>query len=278
MFNRHSDPDQIVTEDSNEKLVLARLNYLRFWGVVSLALALVSAVGTIMVGLYWLGIPVVLAYLVLGVLLVLSDRTITFDATQGVVIFSTRLAAWDWKTGAVPMARIASIYLDFEEYHDYSAWSFYTPREKIVRKWRIFLVLRDRKTVTVVRQVYHYSPDTVENLARQTVRWERLAERLCQVTDKLLVRTPTVPGRAPHTFVDVVNQIVQRRLAGLPDADVLKHRSIRLRSHPTGGMEIIVDGVNHRELGEIDDPAVGRFIREAVDEWQRFVGGYPTDR
>jgi hypothetical protein len=277
MISRFTNPDQLVKEDTGLRLVLARPQLFKLWGGVSLALALLTLVGTLSAGIYLIGGVVVLAYLGLGVLLVLSDRVVTFDAAQQAAIFSTRLLSREWQNRVISFEDIGSIYLDFEEHHYYSALTIYTPKEKISRKWLIFLVLRDRETVTVARRVERATPDRAPNLTKQTAAWEKLAERLCQLTDKLLIRTPSVPGRAPHTFVDVVNQIVQRRLAALPETAALKDRSIRLRSHPTGSMEIIVDGTHHRELSDITEPEVRELIQEAVDDWQGFAAGLPND-
>jgi hypothetical protein len=277
MINRFTDPDQLVKEDAGSRLVLARPQLFKLWGGVSLALAFLTLVGTLSAGIYLIGGLVVLAYLGLGVLLVLSDRLVTFDVAQQAAIFSTRLLSREWQHRVIPFEDIASVYLDFEEHHYYSALTIYTPKEKISRKWLIFLVLRDRETVTVARRMERYPPHRARNLAKQTAAWEKLAERLCQLTDRLLIRMPSVPGRAPHTFVDVVNQIVQRRLANLPETAILKDRSIRLRSHPNGSMEVIVDGANYRELSDIAEPEVRELIQEAVNDWQGFAAGLPSD-
>ncbi len=77
-----------------------------------------------------------------------------------------------------------------------------------------------------------------------------------------------LPGPVPQTFVDVIDQIVQRRLANLPTAEHLGQQSIRLRSHPTGRLEFIVNGTNYREIKDIPDHNVRDLIQAAVEDWQ----------
>lgn len=266
-------PEQLIKEDSPRRLVLARLNKFKVWGGVSLGLAAILAWATVALGINWVGGIVVLLYLGLGLWLVTSRSTITFDIPAQVVYFSTHHLLLERKGKPIPFADIAAVYLDYEEQVYHSARTIYVPKEKVRRKWYIFLVLKNKQTVTIARHWSSYPLAQAPVLSKQTVAWENLAEKICAATDKLLVRTPSVPGRAPYTFVDVINQIVQRRLAALPPGDALNDRTVRLRSHPNGTLEIIVNGVKYGELGDVPDLAVRNLIQAAVEEWQSFAAG-----
>lgn len=276
MFGLFINPDQLIKEDTPSRLVLAGLNRLKLWGAISLILALFSLPVTIATGTYLVGGALTVLYIGLGVWLVTSTRSITFDLSQQAVVFSTHFLLLERKTRFIPFAEIATVYLDFEEQVHHSIVTISVPQERIRHKWSVFLALNNEQTVTLAyhRKVHH--ADRMPNLSRQTAAWERLATRICAVTDKLLIRTPSVPSRTPHTFVNVIDQILQRRLAALSPTDRLTDRSVRLRSHPNGSLEIVVDGVVYRNLSDISSPDVRDLIQEAVDEWKRLNGDSTT--
>lgn len=270
MFSPSNNPEQLIKEDTPNQLILAGFHKMKIWGLLSLILAVITAVATISIGIYWVGGVVALLYLVLGIWLMTGNHTITFDSADQVVYFSTRHWLLKRTTKVIPFSIIDTIYLDYEE-RDIA-------EERIRRKWRIFLVLKNQETATVARQQTDYSVDQSPILSKQTTAWEDLATKICTITEKYLIRTPTVPGSAPHTFIDVIDQIIQRRLAALPSTDPLSSRSVQLRSHPTGAMEIIIDGVNkYRELDDVTDPAIRDLIQQAVDEWHNLAGHSITE-
>ena len=181
----------------------------------------------------------VLLYVGLGISLITTQQHIVFDTQSQIVAYVTRFLWLTRTTKTIPFAEISAVYLDYEEQNYYSSKTIYTPQE--------------------------------------TVEWEKLAARICEMTGKLLVKMPSVPGRAPHTFVDVINQIVQRRLAEVAPTDELSNHTIKLRSHPNGTMEIIVNGTNHKAVDDVPDPAIRALIQQAVEEWQQLVGSSITD-
>lgn len=269
MLKLFPNPDKLIKLDTQQQLTLAMPHLFKVWGILSLALAAVSVGGTIFSGVYLIGGAIVLFYLALGIWLVTARRAVTFDAHRRVVYFSMRHLLGERRSKVIPFDHIASIYLDFDEHTTYG---FFTPHLKIRRKWLIFLVLNSRQTVTIARQYASYTIDQAPNLSNQTVSWEKLTRKVCQVTGKLLVKTPSVPGRAPHTFIDVVNQIVQRHLSEIDASHPLKDRSVHLRSHPNGSLEIIIDGDKYRELDDISEPAIHDLIQSAIDDWTQLVG------
>jgi hypothetical protein len=258
------EPDALIKDDSPDRLVLGRVNRLRFWGGLSLLLALISGLVTLSIGINLIGGVVILLYAALGLALFSSDLSVTFDANRQLVLFSTRFGPLERKTRQIPFADIASVYLDYEE-HTYPNLG---KNGQIERKWYIFLVLNNEQTITVAFYQAIYEADQAPNLLKQTAAWENLAKKICAITGKLLIRMPAVPGRTPHTFVGVIDQIVQRRLAGLAPTDPLARRTIRLRSHHNGHLEIVVDGATYQELNEVADEDVRTLVQAAVDEWQ----------
>ncbi len=272
MLKWFAPPNQLIKEDTPTRLILTQPHLYKFWGVIALALALISAWAAFSMALNLVGWAVVAFYLGAGLWLMSGERLITIDAGRQLVYQTARHFMFQRRRRAIPFAQIDSIYLDYEEHAYFSPWQIVTPQERLRRRWVIFLALVDKKTVTLARQFGDYPLERAPNLDKQTAAWEALAQKICALTGKLLVRTPSVPGRAPHTFVDVINQIVQRRLANLPAADPLHARSVRLRSHPSGAVEFLIDGHSYRQLNDIADPAARLFIRAAIEEWQQLVG------
>lgn len=257
--------EQLITEETPKRLTLTRPNHLRLWGVLSLALAVITAVVTVNWGIGLGGWLVTLAYAGGGMLLVTSKRSVTIDRTDGVIFFSTHYLFFDHQTRLNRLSEIDKVYLDYEEEVDQDN---FLPKEHINRTWFIFLVLKDHRTMTIAQHRAKYPVDKAPNLSRETYAWDGLAKKVSAATGKLLIRMPSVPSRTPRTFVDVIDQIVQRRLELLPESDPLRRQTIRLRSHPSGDLEIVVDGVTFGALGDIDDRQVRSLIEAAIDEWR----------
>jgi hypothetical protein len=263
MLKLFVEPEQLIKKETSECLTLIQLNRLKLWGGLSLLLGLISGVTTLVVGINLIGGVVTLLYLGFGLLLVASSRSIIFDLPQQQVIFSTRIGPFERRTRRIPFVEIDSIYLDYEEHN-------FTETEQIERRWFIFLVLKNQQTATLAYQQAIYAANQAPNLLKQTSAWENLAMKICTATGKLLVRTPTVPSRTPHTFVGVIDQIVQRRLAALPPTDPLTQHTIRLRSHHNGSLEIVVDGTTYQNLDNIADEAVRQLVQASVEEWHAY--------
>ena len=139
----------------------------------------------------------------------------------------------------------------------------YRSEKRIERQWTIFLALKDGQTVTVANETTDHHAAHTSIVSTQLAYWESLATKICAITEKLLVRMPAVPGHAPHTFIETIDQIVQRRLA----QSEMNERSVNLRSHTDGSLEIVVDDKIYRNLDEIDDVTVRDLIQTSIDEW-----------
>lgn len=272
MFVIFAGPDQLIKEDEPTRLVLAQLNRLRLWGVFSLTLSLIVLGATWVIGLRVIGLIIAVLYAGVGLWLVTGKRLVIFDASQQQVLFLTRFLLFKRVHPVIPYSQIDSIYLDYDEYAYPAIKNIIHLEQRIWRKWFIFLTLHDAQTVTIAHHQKSYPLGEEPNLFKETGAWEKLASKICTVTGKLLITTPSVPSRAPRTFIDVVDQIVQRRLAEATDDDELNGQTIRLRSHPTGSLEIIVNGQNYKDLHAVPNPNIRRLIQGAVDEWHGLNG------
>jgi hypothetical protein len=189
-------------------------------------------------------------------------RSVIFDgARQWVTFVSSRLLFFK-KVNVVAFDEIDQVCLDYVEE---TVTGDYGQTESIERKWVIFLALRDSRTIPVADvATSQYAPgDFADMMTRQSAYSEDLAAKICELTGKTLVRMPSVPGGL-HTFVESVDQILQRRLA----QSRLHDRSVHLRSNEDGGLEIIVDGTMYDDLDKVRDQAIRDLIQAALDEWQ----------
>lgn len=257
-------PEQLIKDETSTHLVLVRPNLLYRWGIVSVVLAIATGVATAVLSIGWVGWLMATVYAGLALLLLTSHHSIIIDLAQQTLFFTTHYLFFDHQARFFHFDKIDKIYLDFETNLHQSA---FLPRHYTRRQWFIFVTLYDERTVTLLRYRADYPVDQEPNLYNETQVWESLAKKIAIATGKLLITTATVPSRAPRTFVDVIDQIVQRRLNALPDADPLRRQTIRLRSHPSGHMEIMVNGVTHHTLDELSDEKVRQLIQHAIDEW-----------
>ncbi|MCB0165936.1 MAG: hypothetical protein KDI79_17010 [Anaerolineae bacterium] len=264
MLNPFIPPEHLIEDEASTYLVLARPNLLYRWGIISLALSVATGIATVVLNINWVGWLVTAAYAAFAWLLITSRRSIMIDMAQQTLFFTTHFLFFDHQSRFFHFDKIDKVYLDFETHLHQGAL---TPRNYTRRQWFIFVTLYDERTVTLVRYRADYPIEQEPNLYNETQVWERLAKKIAAATGKLLITTATVPSRAPRTFVDVIDQIVQRRLNALPDADPLSRQTIRLRSHPSGHMEIMVNGVTHHTLDELNDKQVRQLIQHAIDEW-----------
>jgi hypothetical protein len=181
-------------------------------------------------------------------------HSVTIDvAQQRLTVVSSNLLFVP-KVKMVAFEEIQQVYLDYLE-QTYTVADTYGAQKRIERKWTIFLFLTNGQILTVAEET--------TSLKRQSRYWEYLATRICELTGKTLVRTPTVPGGA-HTFVENVDQILQGRLAQAQ----LHNRYVHLRSGEDGNIEIVVDGKIYGGVDEVEDRAVRDLIQVSVDEWQ----------
>ena len=191
-------------------------------------------------------------------------RSVIFDVAQQRVVFESSHLLFRKKTKTVAFEEIEQVYLDYVETTYSDATDVYGTQERIKRKWTIFLALKDRQTITVAADVTtNHLPGETSSLAKQSVYWESLVTKICELTGTTLVRTPSVPGDL-HTFVESVHQILQRHLA----QSQLHDRCVYLRSGEDGRLEIVVDSTVYDDLDQVEDKAVRDLIQAAVDEWQ----------
>lgn len=74
----------------------------------------------------------------------------------------------------------------------------------------------------------------------------------------------TVVSQLPHTFVDEIDQVVQRCLA---ESD-LHDYSVHVYNQPSGDIAIAVNNKVYREVSMIEDAAIRHLIQRSIDEWQ----------
>jgi hypothetical protein len=263
-------PYELVKENTADRLVLSFPHWLKPVGKVIAIIALASGLGMIIGNVELVGIAIALLCAGLGVWLAQSHFSVIFDVLQCQVLFSTRYLLFE-KRVVIPFKEISTVYLDYQERTVNRAMAGdYTSEKWIKRKWTIFLAFTSGKTATVVSKTSEHPAGQISVLSTQLAFWEDLAAGICILISKLLVRTPSVPG-FPHTFIEAIEQIVQHLLA----QSQMGNRSVHLRQHIDGGLEIEVDGSIHRNLSEIDDITIQELIQAAIDEWQnatRFNG------
>jgi len=262
VFGLLGDARRLAIRELRDRLILRVPNRSRALGRVLLFIALVLGVAAIVADLQGLGGVVALLCGSLGLWLTMSYESVTLDNSQQKVFFTTHCLLFERERRNIPFEEIVAVYLDYSEQIVADGDS-----TQVRRKWMIFFGLSDGQTITVASEIAEHPVGETPALARQLARWQHLWENLgakiCTVTDKLLIRTPTVPG-SPHTFIEQVDQIVQRRLA----QSQISGQSVHLRGQTDGSLEIEVGGKIYHNLKEIDDIAVRNLIQAAVDEWQ----------
>jgi hypothetical protein len=196
-----------------------------------------------------------------GPWLTTSKRTI-FDIAGREIISTTVYPFWK-RQKRISFKEIKTIYLDYGEQVYHQDIGEYCSEKRIKRQWTIFLALKDGQTVTVANETTDHHAAHTSIVSTQLAYWESLAAKICAITERLLVRMPAVPGRAPHTFIEIIDQIVQRRLA----QSKISERSVNLRSRADGDLEIMVDEKSYRNLDEVDDVVVRDLIQASIDEW-----------
>lgn len=82
----------------------------------------------------------------------------------------------------------------------------------------------------------------------------------------MLFKTADLPSASAQALnpVQQINHILQNYL----DADEeLRQRTVYLRQHPAGGVEIFVDGKVYQRPTEIEEPRLQLLIKKAIKEW-----------
>jgi hypothetical protein len=130
------------------------------------------------------------------------------------------------------------------------------------RRWSIFLALKSGEALLLANGSTEH-PEGTPRASNDQPQWEQLAARISALMGKTLVRGPSVPG-AVHTFVEEIDQIIQRRLDQLD----IRSPSVRMSSQADGSLAITVDNKVYREPQAIEDATIRDIIQAAIDEWQ----------
>lgn len=259
---------ELVREDTAERLVLRLTHWLGTFGIVLTAIALVSGLAMVVSDVGMPGIAVAVLCGSLGIWLAQSYRSVAFDVLRHEVLFATHWLSFEKHSTIVQFDEIAAVYLDCrEEAIERATLGDFVTEQWIRRKWVIFLALTNKRIATVVGKTTVHRAEQTSVLPAQVAYWENLATRICALTGKMLVRTPFASG-SPHTFIEAIEQILQRRLA----ESHMSGRSVHLRQGSDCGLEIELDGKVYRDLAEIDDITIRELIQAAVDEWQCATG------
>jgi len=262
VFGLLGDARCLEVREMPDRLMLRVPNRPRVLGKILLFIALLLGIAAIVTDLQSQGGVVVLLCGSFGLWLTTSYESVILDTSQQKAFFTTHYLLFERERRNIPFEKIMAVYLDYNELVVADGDS-----AQIRRKWEVFFALSDGQTITVASEIAEHPIGETSALARQLAHWQHLWEdlgaKICTVTGKLLVCTPSVPG-PPHTFTEQVDQILQRLLA----QSQISGQGVHLRSQIDGSLYIEVDGKIYHDLKEIDDIAVRTLIQAAVDEWQ----------
>ncbi len=102
-----------------------------------------------------------------------------------------------------------------------------------------------------------------EVAARQLALWQDVVSKASRMMGKTFLQTSSVPG-PPHTFVEEIDQIVQRRLR----ENGVGSRSVRILSSDDGQLQIIMDGKLYPNLAALNKGNIRNIITQAIEKWQ----------
>lgn len=76
---------------------------------------------------------------------------------------------------------------------------------------------------------------------------------------------PKLPGREePHTFVDQIDGIVQRRIQLIP---ALAQRDLHVRPGLDGGVYFVFEGQEYESLDDLPNLTARQVVKDAIQEW-----------
>ncbi len=196
-----------------------------------------------------------------------SDRQVVIVTT----LFTSMLSPLPANlTREVRFDQIESVYLDLqEESHmvpdriqgDYG----YSEHFQLKRSWILGVQLRSGETVSLYKEITDQPAGEASNLSLQRSYWESLAARISSQLDKPLMRLAPAAS-PPRTFIEAIDQILQRRL----EQSGLAQRSVHVRGKGLGA-QIWVDSKVYSTLDEVMDQDARSLIQSAIDEWQSSV-------
>lgn len=261
-----------IQQDEQTRLVLSVPHRLRIGDII----ALFASAGLTLIGLAWafmrfewMLFGAACSSLGLEIVRLLSCRRfLIFDSINQCVAIITRHFPFIKKTELVLFDEINRVYLDYSEEASNSVIDVYSSAEERVKlEWRIFLELKDKRILKIVNATATRLSRDNAGLREQSAYWNKLASKISALTGRPLVHAASVPGNTPHTFVEDVDQILQRQLAESP----LKDRDISLHSRADGELEIILDGQVYDELGAVTENTVRDLIQSSIAEWQSTI-------
>jgi hypothetical protein len=76
---------------------------------------------------------------------------------------------------------------------------------------------------------------------------------------------PKLPDRGePHTFVDQIDEIVQRRIQLIP---ALASRELHVRPSMSGSVRFVFEGSEYESLDELPNLTARQVVKDAIQEW-----------
>ncbi len=170
-------------------------------------------------------------------------------------------------TREIPFVRVEAVYVDVMED------SRMEPDEdqgdsgngqhlQIKRRWIVGVKLKDGETVSLYEEVTEQAAGDASDIGPRTSYYQALAKRVSEQLGKPLLPMAPAPS-APRTFIEAIDDILQRRLEHGP----LHGQSIHVGAKGFG-VQISVDGRAYGTMDEIEDAAARDAVRAAIDEWQ----------
>ncbi len=80
--------------------------------------------------------------------------------------------------------------------------------------------------------------------------------------------TPKGVEERPRTFVDHIEEILQRRMQAIP---AFHGRELHMRADPTGAVHFLFDGQEYQEANDIPNLTARQLIADAIKEWEEIT-------
>jgi hypothetical protein len=262
MFELFRNTLDFVKIDTPNRLVITLPCRVKINGLIFLFIALIAIGGLFRFNFGIFGGIITLIFGGLGVWVTPLFRTVIFDGDNQEILLVTRFLLLR-RERRISSQDIRRFYLDYHQ-------EDYTPSvpdlygyERTKRIWAIYLVLMDGQSTAIVEKTLDHPSGQTAVFFEQLVFWKELTAKISKLMGKTFMQTTSVPG-PPHTFVEEIDQIIQRRL----DEGKANTQSIRVFSNNDGRLEIIVDGKAYHSINELNDVSTRNLITQAVEEWQ----------
>lgn len=252
---------EFVYEETFDSLVIVQPRHLQAQGgfLLLVACVLLLAILFLNFGLAWSFM--VFLFGTYGLWLLSRHNSAKFDKQLQQITISTNRFLFSRKTKTIPFAEVKQIWLD--------VWDKVYPGRyrigegKVEQKLTIFLALNNGELVNIVQEIQNLSNPISAMHPDRLTYLQGLGEKIGRLTSKPFLQTSSVPGQ-PHTFVDQINQLVERRLI----QERMQDRSVQIESQAGGELIFIVDGRVYQHLKDIADTSIRELIQAAITEWQ----------